>query len=97
MRVFPPYWLQVFNGISTTNLRIFITIVLAVGTGFDYWIWNDAPDPQWLIFLGALAGIDVAQFASKRATDSRRHAPNNVEPKEVTQSTDVQEISQEKG
>ena len=99
---YPPYWLKLFNGISTTNLRIYFTIILALGTAIDYWASGVAPTGTWLAFIGAIAGIDVAQFASKRATHMAEMPakPGDVEKEEEgLVSTDIQELSQynEKG
>ena len=92
---YPPYWLKVFNGISTTNLRIYFTIVLAMGTAIFYWITKIAPDGQWLMFIGAIAGIDVAQFASKRYSydAGAPSKPGDAAYEEVTATTDIQELS----
>lgn len=55
--------------LPTTNARIAMTLVLALGTGIKYWAsfeWE--PSWAWLSFLVAMAGLDVAQFATKRKT-----------------------------
>ena len=60
-----------------TNLRAVVTMGLAIWTGFRYmaqpkWgVWE--PSIEWLGFLLALSGWDVAQFAVKRRT----HIPTN--------------------
>jgi hypothetical protein len=54
----------------STNTRIAVTLWLACGTGVRYWSsasWQ--PSWEWLAFLTAMAGVDVAQFAVKRRTD----------------------------
>lgn len=55
--------------LPSTNARIAMTLLLALGTGVKYWssgVWE--PSVEWLAFLVAWAGIDVAQFAAKRKT-----------------------------
>lgn len=91
-----PRWLWIFNSISTTNLRIFFTLFLAGGTAIKYWFTGEVPVDAWLYFIGALAGIDTAQFASKRATYKANGTAQVQEP-DVTLSTDIKELSQQKG
>ncbi len=55
-------------GLPTTNLRILATILLIVGTGVVTLIRWTAPPLEWLGFLALSAGLDVAQFHSKRIT-----------------------------
>jgi predicted Abi (CAAX) family protease len=73
--------IDIFNKISFTNVRILVTTILASGTAVTYWLsfWAAAEraaltggtaspmpiDNNWLIFLGALGGIDVMQYVSK--------------------------------
>jgi hypothetical protein len=55
--------------LPSTNARIAMTLVLAFGTGVKYWVsttWE--PSWEWLSFLVLWAGLDVAQFATKRTT-----------------------------
>ena len=61
-------WIARFNTISSTNLRICVTLLVVFGTALHYWITAYVPDSEWLIFLGAMAGIDVAHFTAKRAS-----------------------------
>lgn len=62
--------------VPTTNARIVVTLVVIVGTAIRYW-WNGTWEPsgEWLTFLVAMSGVDVAQFHSKRVTHSD-HKPN---------------------
>ena len=54
--------------IPSTNLRIVLTIALIAATGVATLIrWSDPP-VAWLGFLALSAGLDVAQFHSKRLT-----------------------------
>jgi hypothetical protein len=65
--------------LPTTNARIAITLLLAVATGiryeasnlafFSYVVAPWSPSLEWLGFLIAMAGLDVAQFTSKRFTE----------------------------
>jgi hypothetical protein len=58
-------WLATF---PTTNGRIVLTLLLALATGVRVIGWGWQAPTEWLLFLGAWAGLDVAQFAAKRAT-----------------------------
>lgn len=64
--------------VPTTNARIVVTLVVIVGTAIRYW-WNGTWEPsgEWLTFLVAMSGVDVAQFHSKRVTHSD-HKPNGA-------------------
>ena len=54
--------------LPSTNLRIFVTILLIVATCVKVlWTWT-APPLEWLGFLALSAGLDVAQFGVKRST-----------------------------
>lgn len=57
-------------GLPTTNARIVVTLALAVATGIRYFVGGWSPSLEWLAFLLAMAGLDVAQFTSKRFTDA---------------------------
>lgn len=54
--------------LPTTNLRIVVSLVLAVATGIKVIGWNWDVPGDWLTFLTVWAGLDVIQFAQKRAT-----------------------------
>ena len=56
------------NEMPSTNLRIFVTIVLALATGARVVTSMWSPPDSWLMFLTAWAAIDVGQFWAKRAT-----------------------------
>lgn len=68
--------------VPTTNARILVTLVLAIGTAIRYWLGGPSvavggvilpgwtPSIEWLGFIAALGGLDVAQFHSKRTTDA---------------------------
>jgi hypothetical protein len=81
-------WLSKF---PTTNGRIVFTLVLVLVTAIRYLVFgvpmkigaNNIPIVDgwgyWLLFLAGMAGLDVAQFAAKRATfDSDAHATGAV-------------------
>lgn len=66
----------------STNTRIAVTLACVVLTAVTYCIAWEAPVSgweAWLTFLGAMAGLDVAQFLAKRKTDNgtNGHAPRN--------------------
>lgn len=74
----------------TTNGRILLSLFLIFITAIFYLVgWKD-PDWEWYAFLGALAGIDVAQFGVKRYT---QRAENILNDDDVTESTDIEELS----
>jgi hypothetical protein len=54
--------------LPTTNARIFVTILLILATGIVTLVRWSEPPIEWLAFLGVSAGLDVAQFHSKRVT-----------------------------
>ena len=54
--------------IPTTNARIVSSIVMALGTCIKVLSTNWIPAWEWLVFLIAWAGVDAAQFATKRMT-----------------------------
>lgn len=81
--------------ISTTNIRIFITLGIIVYTAITYmssatWI----PSNSWLTFLFALCGADVTQYGIKRLTFKSDGSGSTSNDGGSTTSTDVQEISQ---
>ncbi|HYL22510.1 MAG TPA: hypothetical protein VEU74_12165 [Gemmatimonadales bacterium] len=60
--------------LPTTNARIAVTILLVLATGtvvlitrFTEHQWV-APPIEWLSYLALNAGLDIAQFHSKRVT-----------------------------
>ena len=53
----------------STNVRIFTTILIFIGTAIRYWWTAVVPDRDWLFFLGVMAGVDALQFGAKRATE----------------------------
>lgn len=71
-------------------------------TTADYILHNHDVDVQWLIFLGAMAGVDVVQYNVKRKTSFPVASPvpatpdSSEEPEEdVTTTTDVQELRED--
>ena len=53
----------------TTNMRILLTLGLALGTAIKYWAsagW--VPAAEWLVFLTGMGGLDVLQHNNKRKT-----------------------------
>jgi len=94
-----PRWLFVFNSISTTNLRIYVTLLVFIMTAIANLFTATPTDNNWLIFIAAMSGVDAAYFASKRFTDARRTNGQSGQvyvaegSEESTMSTDVQELS----
>jgi hypothetical protein len=58
--------------LPSTNARIAVSLLLALATGVRVLASWEAPPTEWLVFLAAMMGLDVAQFAAKRATYRRR-------------------------
>jgi hypothetical protein len=90
-----PKWLLVFNSISSTNLRMYLTCVLALGTGVHYWFTNNIPASEWLFFIGSLSGIDVAQFATKRITHRETTDTNSNGSATINKHASVEDTSQD--
>lgn len=60
---------ELVRNAPTTNMRILLTLGLALGTAIKYWAsagW--IPAAEWLIFLTGMAGLDVLQHHNKRKT-----------------------------
>lgn len=73
--------------LPTTNARIAVTLLLVMGTGavvlvtrFTEHAWI-APPLEWLSYLALNAGLDIAQFHSKRVTT---FAPTGTKATEET-------------
>lgn len=52
----------------STNVRIAVTILMAMATAVRVLATGWNPPWEWLGFLCVWAGLDVAQFSAKRAT-----------------------------
>ena len=94
-----PKWLLIFNSISTVNLRVYITCCIVLGTAITYWVTNNPPTGEWMFFMTAFSGIDVAQYATKRITFSKNGVggatiSQSTDTNDSEASTDVQELSQ---
>jgi len=107
--------------VSTTRIRIFATIGLIIATGVVYLFhachyqdpithacvgWE--PSMNWIMFLSALAGVDVSQYFAKSFT-SVKHAQvaanvamngssddsevGDEEIQDVTATSDVSELN----
>lgn len=102
--------------VPTTRIRILVTIGLIVATTIT-WLMHSCdmrtpqgicvgwePSSNMIIFLAALAGVDVAQYVSKGIIGAKA-APVSTSPIEepqeeptVESTTDISELSeQEKG
>jgi len=81
----PDWLIERFAKVPTTNIRVFVTLYLALRTAGHYFAtpgWE--PSLEWLGFIAALAGIDVTQWVRKRTTDHeyqriQRGLPTNGE------------------
>lgn len=62
--------------LPSTNARIFTSLLMFVATGVEVLYRWTAPPAEWLIFLGAMMGLDLAQFATKRVTASKNGQVN---------------------
>ena len=98
-----PRWLFVFNSISTTNLRIYVTLLVFIMTGVANLFKATPIDNNWLIFIAAMSGVDALHFGAKRFTDARRTSGEGGQtysseevppPEDSVASTDIHELSQ---
>lgn len=68
MKRLTDFLLDVLGRLPTTNARIATSLLLATATGVRVIVtWSDPPW-EWLVFLAAMMGLDLAQFAAKRLT-----------------------------
>ncbi len=70
------------GSLPTTNARIAVTLLCTVATCARVVLareWH--PDPEWLVFLASMSGIDVLQFSAKRVTAAEYKAqPTGTHP-----------------
>lgn len=71
----PPTWMRLIAQFPSTNGRIVVSILLLVATGVRVLASWTAPPTEWLVFLTACLGIDVAQFGIKRWTHQNGATP----------------------
>lgn len=66
----PDWILERLATLPTTNVRIFVTLVVFLATALRYLTdrTNWTPSIEWVGLILGMAGIDVAQFVSKRRT-----------------------------
>lgn len=79
----PDWFIERLAKVPTTNIRMFVTLYLAVRTAGHYFAtpgWT--PSLEWLGFITALAGIDVTQWVKKRTTDHEYQRIQRSEPPE---------------
>lgn len=60
--------LDLLGRLPTTNARIAVSLLLATATGIRVLVTWTEPPWEWLVFLGAMMGLDLAQYAAKRLT-----------------------------
>ena len=71
VRQAPDSFLILIAKLPSTNFRIFATLLMAMWTCGHYVTsstWQ--PSFEWLGFLVAMSGLDVAQFTAKRKTQT---------------------------
>jgi hypothetical protein len=73
--------------LPTTNTRIVVTLVLATATAIRYFLGDWMPSIEWLAFLLAMAGVDVAQYTAKRFSDTGYVSAKAAGPPVVTPIT----------
>lgn len=82
--------------LPSTNGRIAVTLFIALATTARYLASGLPPGPvpawepswEWLIFIAAMAGLDVAQFAFKRNT----YAPSPPAPPDIEDAAAKREV-----
>ncbi len=72
--------LEILGKIPTTQIRVVVTLALTIATGVMYFATNFDPSIDWLGFLALMAGLDVAQFHSKRRTSWTPAVQNEHKP-----------------
>lgn len=82
-------WLQ---SLPSTNSRIAVTLLLAVGTAVRYLGFGLPESSQtgwnsWLVFVAVMAGIDASQYIGKRFSDTEYATAKNATSPPVTVST----------
>jgi len=82
----PDWVLERLATMPTTNVRIFVTLVVFLATAFRYLTARDGwtPSLEWAGLLVGMAGIDVAQFHSKRRTEYRDAPVSPQDPPETS-------------
>ena len=64
----PDWLIERIARLPSTNLRVFVTLLLALTTAGHYYTSSWRPSTEWLGFILGLSGLDLAQFHSKRRT-----------------------------
>jgi hypothetical protein len=65
-----PWVWRLVATMPSTNVRIGVTMVMALATGVRVVGLGWEPPTEWLVFLTGWAGLDVLQFANKRTTST---------------------------
>jgi len=69
LRIYTTLLMTVLTGVVYLGLAVCRIFVIASGKDLStYTIWE--PSWEWLAFIAAISGIDVAQFATKRTTNT---------------------------
>ena len=66
----PDWLIERIARLPSTNLRVFVTLLLAMTTAGHYYTSTWQPSTEWLGFILGLSGLDLAQFHSKRRSDA---------------------------
>ena len=66
----PDWFLERLAALPSTNVRIFVTLVVFLATALRYLTATDGwtPSLEWVGLLLGMAGVDAAQFLAKRRT-----------------------------
>lgn len=105
-----PRWLYIFNSISTTNLRVYVTLLVFIATAIFYFTTRVEPSETWCFLLAGMSGMDTIHFFSKRKTfgngnggekyaveEKKENIESGRSEEESTASTDIQELQKNKG
>lgn len=66
----PDWFLERLATLPSTNVRIFVTLLVFIATAIRYLTASDGwtPSLEWSGLILGMAGVDVAQFLAKRRT-----------------------------
>ena len=56
--------------LPTTQARVAVTLLIALGTAVRYFVGGWEPSWDWLAFIVVMSGLDLTQFGVKRTTDA---------------------------
>lgn len=79
------WWAEKLRQVPTTKVRVVVSVMLAVWTGYTVLYRQYSPPSEWYIFLAALGGLDTVQYTINK----RSRIPSGDD---VTASSDVSEL-----